>query len=130
MNQIYYGKGKEVPLSTGSRGRVVLRTDTELYRCLYIPLGSTAKRILESIFEYMAEDMNTIQVGGDTLEAIMLMTGYSEKTVRNQLVELNKLGLLESTDLRGEYIVNPVLAYKGNEYRVWEMYKVIEENKK
>lgn len=130
MNQIYYERGVKVNPLTGSVGKVVMRTETQMYKDVYMVLDKIAKRVYDAVIHYMTEDLNTIQPQGEVLDGLVLMTGYEKNTVQKAVGRLSKLGLVEKTDLRGEYIVNPMVAYKGNEYRVWEMYRVIEENKK
>ena len=107
---------------------VSLKVAGSLYKTYFISIGQTSKNVMLAILKYMDDDMNTIQVGGDTLTAISEHCGYNDQVIRNQLKKL--FPLLEKTNLRGEYIVNPQFAVKGNEELVWDMYNKIETLKR
>ena len=87
-------------------------------------------KVLLEILKHIDDDTNLLQIGGNTLLAITTSSGYSEKAIRNSLSKLNKAGLCERTNLRGEYIVNPLFAVAGNEDSVWNAYSKVEADLK
>ena len=121
---IYTESGIKSEVTKNTCKEVVLKVDGSLYREYFMSVGQTSKNVMLAILKYMDDDMNTIQVNGDTLDAIIDHTGYNKQVVRNQLVKLKPL--IERTNLRGEYIVNPMFAVKGNKDKVWKMYSKIE----
>ena len=124
---IYTASGIKSNVARNTCREVVLKVDGELYKDYFIAAGQTSKNVMLAILKYMDDDMNTIQVNGDTLDAIIEHTGYNKQVVRNQLVKLQPL--IEKTSLRGEYIVNPMFAVKGDEKKVWNIYKKMEQYK-
>ena len=117
--------GRVVSAEYNTKCKVVLMTDGELYKDYFIQVGQTSKNVMLAILKYMECDLNTICVGGDTLDLLVGHTGYSEQTIRDNLRKLHPM--LEKTGVRGEYIVNPMFATKGNEKAVWDMYEEIEQ---
>ena len=110
---------------------VTMNTESKLYHVLQNQVTGSDKKLMMSLLKHMTTDMNILTVNGDTLTSIMKDTGMSESHVRNSLSKLSKLGLIESSRLlRSEYIINPSLGYKGNEYEVWKMYSMYEEQRK
>lgn len=108
-----------------------MRTDTKLYHVLQNETIGTDKKVLLSMIKYMTKDMNTITMNGATMNDVTKDTAMSESAVRNSLSNLVKLELVAPTRLlRSEYIVNPVLCFKGNEHSVWNMYSKIEQQLK
>ena len=107
---------------------ILLKVDGSMFNNQYMDIGSTSRIVLSNLFRLMDKDTNLIQIGGETLTDICMNTKYSEGTVRKAMVELNKFKLAEKTDLRGEYIINPLLAIKGNEFAVFDTYKMIEKS--
>ena len=106
---------------------VELKVNGSLYVDCYMNLDGTAKHVINAILKYMDNDTNLIQIGGDTLQAIIDLTEYNEGTIRKAMVRLNKFSIAEKTNLRGEYIVNPLFAIKGNDISVWNTYRSLEE---
>ena len=110
---------------------VVMKTDTKLYSVLQNDINGSDKKLMLSLIKYMTKDMNTITINGDTLSSIIKDTGMSESHIRNALSNLSRLELVEPTRLlRSEYIVNPVLCYKGNEDTTWRYYSYMENQRK
>ena len=127
MNNIYRERGNKLGVLHGTLKDIVVKASGSLYQDKFVGLGKTEKNILLSLIRLMDDDMNTVQVGGDTLEEVCRETGYGKQVVRNKLGSLYPL--LEKTGLRGEYIVNPLFAIKGNETSVWKVYHKIELDK-
>ena len=92
----------------------------------YGKLTGGERLILQSILRYCGMNSNLIHIGGDTLEAICKDTGYTPESIRNALANIKKTHLIESTGLRGGYIVNPLYAIKGDYAEVWATYQTIE----
>ncbi len=107
-----------------------IKVNGTMYSGVFMKLGGTEMKVLLEILKHIEPNTNLLQIGGDTLLAITVSSGYSEKVVRNSLSKLNKSGLCERTSLRGEYIVNPVFAIAGCEDSVWGMYQKIEADLK
>lgn len=126
MNNIYRPNGNGVKCSFNTKYMVVHVMSSELYNTEYKNLSHTSKKVLESVFKFMTVNMNTINIGGDTLKSMIDYSGYSEKTIRNQVSEICKTKILEHTSNRGEYIVNPLIAYKGDYKEVWRTYGEVE----
>lgn len=102
-----------------------LKVYGKMYADVYLGLDNTAKTVLGAILPVVDDD-NLVQIGGRTLQFVLETTGYEENTVRKQLVKLNKSGILEKTNLRGEYILNPAFAVAGDEDEAWKMYGIVE----
>jgi len=107
-----------------------IKIDGSMYSEVFMKLGGTEMKVLLEILKHIESNTNLLQIGGDTLLAITVSSGYSEKVVRNSLSKLNKSGLCERTNLRGEYIVNPIFAVSGCEDSVWRMYANVEASLK
>jgi len=105
---------------------VMLKVNGTIYMSEYVKLGQTAKTVISGLLKHMNNDTNLFYVGGDTLKKLVAHTGYSDATIRNQVSKIVKTNLIEHTSLRGEYIVNPLFAVKGDEKLVWKSYERIE----
>jgi len=120
--------GRKITVESNAKKGVWLRVHGELYNNAFVRVGHTAKNVMLAILECMDDDMNTIQIGGDTLKKLKKITRYSEQTIRDNLRVLHPM--LEKTgQIRGEYIVNPTFAVKGSEELVWMNYTRINKNK-
>lgn len=124
MNNIYRENGIKKGVYSNSTKDVLVKVQGSLYHKFFVPMGKTEKNVLLSMLTLIDDDLNTIQVGGDTLTELVNLTGYNEQSIRNKLRNLHPL--IEKTSLRGEYIVNPLFAVKGSETQVWNNYKRIE----
>ena len=129
MNGVYRENGAKKKVDVNTKLDVVLKVNGKMYNEVYVNLRHTDKNVLSAMLKYMDNDLNTIQVSGDTLVALMGYTGYQMQTTRDSVVRLQKCKLVEGTGLRGEYIVNPLFAVKGNEDKIWEHYKKLNEIK-
>jgi hypothetical protein len=104
-------------------------TEGHMFYVLNGVASSTAKKVVLAMMKEMAKDMNTVMVNGDTMQRMVLHTGLSASQIRNGVSEAKVLNLVEATgQLRAEYIVNPALAVKGNDVKVWKMYGAIERS--
>lgn len=130
MNNIYRPNGNIVNVSSETKDKVTLLVGGRMYADEYMKLDNTAKTVLDSILKYISNGTNIIHIGGDTLIAMCKFTGYQEQTIRKAIVRLNDSSILEKTTIRGEYMVNPLFAYKGEESRVWFSYSQIEKELK
>jgi len=120
--------GRRLKVVSNTKKGVELKVHGELYNKLFVRVVHTAKNIMLAILECMDDDMNTIQIGGDTLKQIKKITMYSEQTIRDNLRVLHPI--IEKTgQIRGEYIVNPTFAVKGSEELVWLNYTRINKLK-
>jgi len=120
--------GRRLKVVSNTKKGVELKVHGELYNKLFVRVGHTAKNIMLAILECMDDDMNTVQIGGDTLKQIKKITMYSEQTIRDNLRVLHPI--IEKTgQIRGEYIVNPTFAIKGSEELVWLNYTRINKLK-
>lgn len=122
MNNIYRESGIKRDVKCGTNKRVELKVKNDIYCNEYIGLGKTDKCVIAAVLMLIENDMNTIFIGGDTLDELSSITGYNAQTIRDSVVRLSRLFLLERTSVRGEYIVNPLFAVKGNEKSVWDVY--------
>ena len=120
--------GVKVKAITNTTKEVVLKIDSSLYIKNFIEVGQTGKNVMLAILKYMDNDTNLIQIGGDTLKLLVGHTGYSSQVIRNHLRCLYPM-LERTVSIRGEYIVNPIFAYKGYECEVWEVYCGIERER-
>ena len=109
---------------------LVINTNGSMYSDVFLKLGGTEMKVLLEILKHIDDGTNLVQIGGEYLLLIMINSGYSEKAIRNSLSKLNKVGICERTNLRGEYIVNPLFAVAGSEESVWRMYSRIENDLK
>ena len=128
MNNIYRENGNKVNVYANSNKDVMIKTTSLLYQDKFVGLGKTEKNVLFGMIRLMEDDMNTIQVGGDTLEQLCVDTGYSKQVIRNKLGSLYPL--IEKTSLRGEYVINPLFAIKGNPDKVWKTYELIDKERR
>ena len=104
--------------------------ESKEYSMLENETTGTAKKVILSMIRYMEKDMNQIIVNGATLDSIVKDTGLSVSQVRKAVSELKGLRLIEPTgQIRAEYIVNPLLAIKGEPRKVWRFYGSIEQAK-
>ena len=117
--------GRAVGVTKSTKKNVELKINGTIYKKYFIKVGQTSKNVMLGILKYMDDDMNTISVSGDTLKSLVEHTGYNEQVIRNHLRTLYPM--LEKTNVRTEYIVNPTFATKGNEDKIWEIYKKIED---
>jgi len=119
--------GVKLPLSAWkNRSRIHIDPTTILYKTVYSPLTAGVKVVLQAILSYTDSGTNLISIGGDTLEAIAEQTRFTKEGVRNAVAILKKANLIESTGLRGEYIVNPMFAIRGDYLEAWGSYQKIE----
>ena len=102
------------------------KTDGKLYLNEYMKLDLTANRVLNMLISIMVEDTNLVSLSKTKLLKIIEYTGYTESTIRKALVRLNKSGLAERTNKRGQYIINPAFAVKGEESHIWFIYSKVE----
>lgn len=130
MNNVYRENGVKKKVDSNTKLDVALKVNGDMYKSVYASLRHTDKNVLSAILKYMDNDMNTINIGGETLVALIDYTLYKPQTVRDSVVRLQKNKLVESTGVRGEYIVNPLYAVKGNEAAVWALYKTINEDQR
>lgn len=130
VNNIYRRNGNNSKVTSNTKDVVSLVIDGSMYNDNYMDIDNTAKTVLDGILKYMTSGTNLIHIGGEQLQSIISFTGYTEGTVRKAVVRLNASNIVEKTTIRGEYIVNPLFAYKGDNDRVWLSYKSIEEELK
>lgn len=110
---------------------VVMRVETEMYHVLQNDTIGADKRVMLSMIKYMTREMNIITVNGDTLSMLMKDTTMSASAIRNSLSNLTRLELIEPSKLiRAEYIVNPVLCFKGSEDATWRSYTKMKSQRK
>mgnify|MGYP006883062210 CR=1 FL=1 len=128
MNNIYRINGNKKNADSGTDKFVVLNTKSSVYNKYYTSLSDSDKKILMALMDYCDNDMNTIQVSGNVGEAIESKYNIKVKTVQNAFKRLYPL--IEKTSLRGEYVINPLFAIKGNEDSVWRAYGKIELDKR
>ena len=119
--------GVKISAETNTKCKVVLITDGTMYGDYFVEVGQTGKNVMLAILKYMECDMNTICIGGDTMELISKHTGYNTQSIRDQLKGLYPM--LEKSSVRGEYIVNPMFAYKGNIKDVYNTYELVEKER-
>lgn len=128
MNNIYRENGRTQDASYNTESYVAIKTKGSLYRDKFTSLSDGEKKVLMALLDFCDNDLNTIQVGGDVANAIEDTYSIKVKTIRNVLPKLYPI--VEKTHLRGEYIINPMFAVKGNEDSVWRMYSKIESELK
>lgn len=105
----------------------MINQNSKYYRLFELDVQGADKKVMLAILKYMGIDTNIINLVGDDLISICKEANVSKQQVRNATSRLVKLHLLESTKtLRGEYVVNPSFAWKGNEGRVWRFYEKLE----
>ena len=105
---------------------VMIKVESSMYKD-YVELDKTAKVVFDLVLKYMEDNTNLIIFKGDTLDRIMEESGYNEQVIANAVSRLKKKYLIEPTKrMRREYIVNPLIAVKGNEFMVWNEYGKIE----
>lgn len=121
--------GKAVAPDTKANGKIILLTSSPLYKS-YTSLKAGEKAIFTAILRFMTDGLNTIHIGGDTLEAIAKDTGFTPPSIRNAVTALKRAGLIEPTTLSGEYLINPLIAEKASFYGVWISYQKIEAQKR
>jgi len=125
MNNIYRENGVRKDCENNTKKNVELKVNSDLYQNEFMKVGQTSKNVMLAILKYMDDDLNTIQIGGDTMECMMIHTGYNKQVIRNQLKVL--FPIIEKTGaIRGEYIVSPTFAVKGSEALAWESYASVE----
>ena len=123
-----YGTKKSVKGANKSLMR--LNQDSSLYNNVFTSLTSGVKVVMLAIGHYATDNKNLIHLGGDTIKAVAEETGFTVPSVRNAITALNKCGIIEPTGLKGEYIINPLFALKGNFYAVWKFYQAIEAQRR
>jgi len=116
-------KGADLP-----RILITMNHNSTYYKVFELKVTGADKKVMLAILKLMEIDMNTISLLGDTLEAICAEAKVSKQQVRNATSRLAKLHLLEPTKtIRGEYVINPSFAWKGNEARTWKFYETLEQ---
>ena len=109
------------------RINVMINQHSKYYQVLQNEITGVDKKVFLAIVKHMEIDTNLITLLGATLSIIIDELAVSKQQVRNATSNLAVLHLLEPTrTLRGEYIVNPSLAWKGNEDKVWKFYTKFE----
>lgn len=121
--------GKALLPETNANGKITLLTSSPLYKS-YTGLKAGEKAVFTALLRFMTDGLNTIHIGGETLEAISKDTGFTPPSIRNAITALKRAGLIEPTTLSGEYIINPLLAEKASYYGVWISYQKIEAQKR
>jgi len=104
-----------------------LNINGTMWRRFELDTTGTGKIVMMALLRHMEKDTNIVAPSGDTLKRLSKETELSDSQIRNKLTELKKLCLIESTGTRAEYIVNPLLATKGNEGSIWETYGKVEQ---
>lgn len=107
------------------KGIVMLMRDNQIFRDLR-NLTKTERSVMDFIFSVMAEDLNTVIIGGETKENLLFVCGVTEATLKKIVSVLTKSAFIEKTAIPNEYIVNPMLAISGNYFEVMANYKRIE----
>jgi len=110
--------GKLVDVQKGTFGKICINRNDKLYY-EYMRLRSDDKLILDAMLMLMHTDMNHITMLGDTLEEVSKKTSCKVKAIRDGLTRLKKTNLIEKLQLEGEFLINPVFAYKGIINSVW-----------
>lgn len=121
--------GKVVPPETKANGKITLLTSSPLYKS-YTGLKAGEKAVFTALLRFMTDGLNTIHIGGETLQAISKDTGFTPPSIRNAVTALKRAGLIEPTTLSGEYVINPILVEKASYYGVWISYQKIETQKR
>jgi len=116
--------GVKVQAVKGTRGRITLQTNNKAFK-VFKDLRSDDRRVLDSIMTYISTNTNHIIVDGDTLKLLKRDTGYTVATIRNSISRLKQSNLINKLQLDHEFIVNPLLAVKGDEQKVWEFIQMI-----
>ena len=111
----------------GCKGNIILKTSSSYYDT-YLDLRSDDKAIFDTLLYVANTNTNQFIANGDTLNQIVLKSGYAESTIRNALVRLSKIHLINPLTLPHEYMINPLLAIKGSECEVWKFIQTIEYN--
>ena len=117
--------GAKVKVNHNSRRLYTINPESPLNQ-LYRKLTAGEKAVLQSLLKFCSDHVNLIHIGGETLEALCLDTGYTSTSIRNAVTKIKRAHLIEPTGLKGEYIINPLYAIKGNYSSVWRTYQVIE----
>lgn len=125
---LHYGVKKSVKGSNKSLFRIL--QESTIYNNEFTSLTSGVKVVMLAIGHYATDNRNLIHLGGDTIKAVAEETGYTVPSVRNAITALNKCGIIEPTGLKGEYIINPMFALKGDYRAVWKFYQAIESQRR
>jgi len=121
--------GEAVAPDTGANGKITILTSSPLYQC-YTGLKAGEKAVFTALLRFMTNGLNTIHIGGETLEAIAKDTSFTPPSIRNAITALKRAGLIEPTTLVGEYLINPLIAEKASFYGVWINYQKVEVQKR
>lgn len=121
--------GKAVKPETKANGKITILTSSSLY-CSYTALKAGEKAVFTALLRFMADGLNTIHIGGETLEALAKDTSFTRPSIRNAVSALKKVGLIEPTTLSGEYVINPLIAVKASDTGAWIHYQKIETQKR
>ena len=117
--------GIPVNVYKGTRGRIVIQPDKQLYR-VYRDLRADDKVVMDALLELMQSDCNHLIVAGHTAKALEVSTGFTIATIRNSIVRLAATNLVCRTAETNELLISPVFAFKGNETEVWKFMQSIE----
>lgn len=124
--------GKNDLFGTKSRrkeGVVMLKKDGKLYAHMK-DMTKTERALLDYLVKEMADDLNTVVVGGPVRVALLEELGITEGSLRVLLSKLKKEGFIDKTALPNEYLVDPRLAVAGNEAAVYRNMEKLEEELK
>ena len=118
--------GVTVSVLKGTHGNIILKTSSSYYRA-YSNLRADDTKIMDAILQIATTNTNHFVASGQTLQALVDISKYSQGAVQNALVRLNELHLISRTNkISGEYIVNPLFAIKGSECAVWQFIQAVE----
>jgi DeoR/GlpR family transcriptional regulator of sugar metabolism len=116
--------GIEVKIMPTSQ--ITISFESSSYKNNFLSLSKGDRAIAMKIFEIIEPDMNTFHCGGSTLKWISKELNVTDTTIRNAVSRLKKNFVIESTAASGEYIVDPLIAYKGDIDKVWKSYSNVE----
>ena len=122
--------GKTVDVNTSCKQKAKINSHSELYKNGYLKLTKGQQSILIELLRFTTDDLNCIVLSGDTKQAILEASGYSNGGLKNALIALKLAKLIEPTLKKAEYIINPLFATKGNDEVVWKHYQKIESERR
>jgi len=121
---LQHPNGREVKIMPTSQ--ITVNFESSAYKNHFLQLSKGDRSIAMKIFEIIEPNMNTFQIGGRTMEWLSKELGVQDSSIRDAVSRMKKLFVVESTAVRGEYIVDPLIAYKGDQDKVWDNYSKIE----
>ena len=122
--------GEAVSLSRGTNQKAKINQQGKIYDDGFLSLTDGQKSVMIEMLNFTDNGLNTVCMSGDTKYKVVNNTGFTDGGVKNAVTAIKNTELIEPTGVNGEYVINPILATKGDSSSVWCNYQKIESQKR